>query len=838
MNRPQYKPRPNPSFFLNESAGQGAVYEDTDWGSNTMAGDDSSRVEADFGVSMLPVDAMGYVDDGMGNIFKKAGKALQKATKSVTKAVSQAPKKLVQQVKKDVKAVRREAKGLQKAVKQEVRGAKRQIKREIVGARESTKRDFKAIQREGGGLLRAARTEARGIQSGARGAVKAARTEAQSFQRDLRGIQKALKTEQRGISRAIQTEGAGFERAIAEGRRSVNKIGDSAGRELVNAGSSIVEAPASIARGLSRIATSAGKAATETGKALESGTNALVEGAGNLAVPLAKIAFLPQIAIARGAGKLLDKAGDELRPLFGGGKKGGGDGGGGEGETQEMDAAFEEAGQEGVEYVDSNGEYSPDGQQIEYVDQEFTDGGERIQNESGDYYTQNGEYVQGQTEFDQPSAVATRQQEPQYNEPEAQFYQPSGGSVTPSPYVAEESNADIINQSYLPYNSFEASPTGTSEFDSPSTSFNTSDELDGIASFSGVDPETYALGAMIDDETSRTQIFMGNVLRKLAGRISPQQKIQETKKAIVLQKQMADLKAAKAVLVRENGGIDPTKRAFKQPLDTRRSYGPATTYADLDHNSSKHEAQMNGLGEMGFFRGRPQGFNKLLKNLKKKAIVTNRKLNSSKNDWAKAAKAKAYAKLMARESANASSAPAPQPQPSSEYQVNSGYGDLSGSSAYNRLLRDLKKTAIAKNRNLNSSKNDLIKDAKAKAYAKLMAKEIQNKIRNSLMGYDSMGADKPPTTASSVAGKILAEQVLNDPALKAQMNALAKNAGDKATESARKGLNTFVKKNKNAIFGGLAGTAFAIGLLAYALLKPRAVKLSVDTVKQLAKKVA
>lgn len=165
-----------------------------------------------------------------------------------------------------------------------------------------------------------------------------------------------------------------------------------------------------------------------------------------------------------------------------------------------------------------------------------------------------------------------------------------------------------------------------------------------------------------------------------------------------------------------------------------------------------------------------------------------------------------------------------------------------GAGMYDKLIKKALQSKIAKRAALkggvNKIKKDLIKAAKAKAYAKAMQKEIEGNIKNSLMGYGSMGADKEPTTASSVAGKILAEQVLNDPALKAQMNALAKNAGDKATESARKGLNTFVKKNKTAIFGGLAGTAFAIGLLAYALLKPRNVKLSVDTVKQLAKKVA
>lgn len=677
--------------YLNHRAQTGRIHDADDWGNNTTAGlQDFQRDSADFGsvhISSALVP-MGYYEGDLGkNYLKAAVQSVQKQAKAAVKTVSRqstaavktvqnAPKNAIKNVKAAAKGLKTDAKYLQKYAKT---------------AGKDIQKAGKDLHEAGQDTLRAGR---------------------------------AVVGEGKNLVRSVAQEGTNLVRSV---REEANRAGDAVGLELRNAGKGIARAPATIARGISEVAVEAGKSLSDVAKSGEKVINAGTDAISDVAYTAGKYAVSPFIA----AGKLAEKAyvGTGLKDMIEGKKKKGGDDEQ-QGPTADEAAEIDRLNAEGVQNAGEDSEAQ------KFEEQTHTQQGEQIQNERGDYTTRDGERVEGASEFDKPAAVA---KEAPYaraatrSEDEGVTYQSSGSAVAPTRFEDEGESSAFPEPVYM--------NDANSEFNQGGESY----EMQGYAQGYGnmgrmYDPEAHALGAMIDDEMMSNQQLISKLLRRLADFISPEQKLAIAQQKVKIEAKQAELTAAKAELVRENGGINPLAKAQTMPLDTRRAYDDDVLLNDrfdqalLGYDNGYGVAKVQALGS--------------------------------------------YLDKLARHKVKIKNNP-------------------------------------RKRKELDAVNKELVK-------------------RFGLLAglYGQLG-DDAQTATGSVVSKLVTDQVLGDPALKAKLNALALDAGNKATEAGRKALGDFVKKNKTTLIGAGAGTVFTIGLLAYALLKPRSVKLSIADVRKL-----
>lgn len=747
--------------YLNHRTQQGRVVDDVEWQSGTTLDTFlAPRDGADFGAASLQLAAvpaepfltheqqmqlaaMGYGSfDDLGRFsLKKAVSSVSSAAKSTVKAVAKPVANVVKAAPKSVaKAATSAAKTTQKSVKQAVKTAPKGVKsavkatkKTVASAGKATKSTVKSTVK---GTVTGVRSTAKGLRKEAQAAVKGVRTDARNLAKDVKKGAKGVAVDVRNIRKGVTSAGQSI-------GKEVKMAGDSIGRNVVAAGKGIARAPLTITKAVGSVAKEAARAQKGIAKEATQVIDAGVDAAADLAVSAGRFAVAPLkaagVAASRGIDALMGK------------KKGGGGGGGEEapGEEEQIDQALDEGGME--EAIAEEGEPSDAG--MEFAEESHSPEGGEYLNEQGDYVDPSGEYVQGQTEFDAPAAVAMPQQDAvsyPSSEPAGEHYQSSGGALAPMVYDDGASTSEAF-----PEGDFVA-PGG--EWDQEGA------YMEGFTR-AGLgrtyDPEAAALGAMADSEVAQNQQAIARLLRFMADKVSPAEKVKAAQKKVELERRNAELIAAKATLVRENGGIDPLKAAPLAPLDTRIAYAPTTTEADFrEWTTPKYQqmagayfgASLEGMGKLGILRAQIHGLAKTKKAIRK--------------------------------------APAP-------------------TSAHKKV----------KKKNLDAVNKKLLRKFR-------MFQGLYGEVYG-------LGAE---SKAAGALTKLATEQVLGDPALKAKLNELALDAGNKATAAGRKAIGDFYAKNKTKLIGAAAGTVGLIGLLAYALLKPRTVKISVAEAKALAQK--
>lgn len=438
--------------------------------------------------------------------------------------------------------------------------------------------------------------------------------------------------------------------------------------------------------------------------------------------------------------------------------------------------------------------------------------------ETGAYVYPGGEATVPSTEWD-AAAVPVDESGVQYldasaglQQPQAQVYAPSGAPVAPQPSYYEEaayapqdyqeSAAPSYDEAALQYASYQPSYQEPSFQEATAPAYPTFEEAAPMPTYqegsyvdtafpeaaeisyddSGYNTQLFGLGAVIDNEIEINQRQTAEVLIALADAVWPQRKIQLAQQKLALERQAADLAKAKAVMKQANGGINPLKQQPISQLVAAQSEPIFEQIVPTNVEFYPYKIARWRDGDMAGLGANP--FSAIKRGIKAAKFV-----------------GKAAGK---------------------------GLKKLQKAHKKSKPRRKIKK-AHAKPVKLGKAKG---KAKRAPSFEELRRMQSLDVMRQEagLSGNFGAGALQSVATGAAnilaTAGKsALQQKVLQDPAVQAQLDAMATQAGSKAAESAKSALVDIYQKNKPLILGGTIGMVALTVFLAYSLLKPRAIKL-------------